>query len=172
MVEVHASLEPCVVDRLRALLDAAFAGAFSDEDWQHALGGHHALVWAEGRLVGHASVVPRRLWVGERMVQAAYVEAVAVLPGHQGRGLGTAAMRALEPVLDTSELGVLSTGQHHFYGRLGWERWRGSTWVREPGGDRRTPDEDDGIMVRRTSRTGSLDLGVALICEPRSGDDW
>ena len=46
---------------IRALLDAAFAGDFDDDDWAHALGGTHALVEADGAVVAHASVVPRVL---------------------------------------------------------------------------------------------------------------
>src|SRR4051794_21639118 len=81
---------------LRALLDAAFAGDFSDEDWAHALGGTHAFVETEGAVVAHASVVPRVLDVGTLRLRAGYVEAVAVRPDRQGTGLGTAVMRALD----------------------------------------------------------------------------
>src|SRR5919204_117419 len=78
----------------RALLDAAFEGDMSDDDWEHALGGMHALVWEDGELVGHASVVQRRILHGGRALRAGYVEAVGfrapdpddggllALPGH------------------------------------------------------------------------------------------
>ena len=79
---------------IRALLDAAFAGDFSDDDWAHSLGGTHALVETDGAVVAHASVVPRVLELGTQRVRAGYVEAVAVLPARQGKGLGTAVMRA------------------------------------------------------------------------------
>jgi hypothetical protein len=36
----------------------------SDHDWDHALGGVHALVWEDGELIGHASVIQRRLLHG------------------------------------------------------------------------------------------------------------
>ena len=39
----------------RALLDAVFGADMTDSDWEHALGGVHALVWEAGELVGHAS---------------------------------------------------------------------------------------------------------------------
>ena len=75
---------------IRALLDAAFHGDFSDDDWAHALGGTHAILEFDGTLAAHAAVVPRVLDVGTQPVRAGYVEAVAVLPssrhrpGHRG----------------------------------------------------------------------------------------
>ncbi len=36
----------------RALLDDAFDGDFDDGDWDHTLGGLHALAWDGGELVG------------------------------------------------------------------------------------------------------------------------
>jgi len=44
---------------MRGLLDDAFAGEFSDDDWAHALGGSHVIVEAHGAIVAHGSVVPR-----------------------------------------------------------------------------------------------------------------
>src|SRR5687768_2984122 len=134
---------------IRALLDAAFAGEFADEDWAHALGGTHAIVEADGGIVAHASVVPRVLDAGGRAVQAGYVEAVAVLPARQRTGLGSAVMRALAPIIARGyEIGALSTGEWHFYERLGWERWQGPTWVRHADGrQERTPDDDDSLMI-------------------------
>jgi aminoglycoside 2'-N-acetyltransferase I len=65
--------------RARALLGAAFDGGFADDDWEHALGGMHALAWEGGELVGHASLVQRRILHGGRALRAGYVEAVYVL---------------------------------------------------------------------------------------------
>ena len=158
---------------IRALLDAAFDGHFTDDDWAHALGGTHAIVEVDGVVVAHAAVVPRILDAGGRELRTGYVEAVAVLPARQRTGLGTAVMRALAPVIAGYEIGALSTGEWHFYERLGWERWRGQTWARFPEGRReRTPDDDDSLMILRTPRTPALDLSAALVCEARSGDVW
>ena len=33
----------------------------TDDDWEHALGGIHALAWEDDVLIGHASVIQRRL---------------------------------------------------------------------------------------------------------------
>ena len=175
------SVRLCPSDRLdageraaiRALLDAAFAGAFTDDDWAHALGGMHAIVEAEGALVAHASVVPRVLDVGRQRVRAGYVEAVGVLPARQGTGFGTAVMQALASIISRDyELGALSTGEWHFYERLGWERWRGPTWVRHPHGVERSPDDDDSVMILRTPASPPIDRFAPLTCEARSGDAW
>ena len=139
---------------IRQLLDEAFDGDFSDDDWAHALGGWHAVIAAEGAgaVLAHASVVERRIAVGARVFRAGYVEAVAVAPAHQRLGLGSAVMTALAEVIDARfELGVLSSGEWGFYERLGWERWRGPTYVRTTTGEQvRTEDDDDGVMVLRT----------------------
>ena len=167
-------LDPRDRTAIRALLDTAFAGDFSDQDWDNALGGTHALSETADGVIAHASVVPRALDVGGLAVRTGYVEAVAVLPARQGTGLGTAVMRALgEIVARDFALGALSTGEWHFYERLGWERWRGPTWVRYPDGRReRTPDDDESLMILRTPRTPALDLSAPLTCDARPGDVW
>jgi aminoglycoside 2'-N-acetyltransferase I len=55
---------------------------------------------------------------------------------------------------------------------LGWERWRGPTYVDTPWGRVRTADEDDGILVLRTEDTSALDPTVSLTCDWRQGDVW
>ena len=167
------ALTPALRSELRDLLEAAFEGDFSDEDWAHTFGGTHALLLGAegGALLAHASVVPRRLWIGEAEVDAGYVEAVAVRPNQQGSGLGTRIMRTLEPALDHFPLCALSTSSHAFYSRLGWRRWRGPSWVRDADGVRaRSPDEDGGIMVRAVDK--QMDLTADICCEARDGDDW
>src|SRR5258705_56916 len=84
-------------------------GGMTDHDWDHALGGVHALVWDQGELVGHASVLQRRLLHDRRSLRAGYVEGVAVRADRQGRGHGAAMMAALERVvLGAYDLGALS----------------------------------------------------------------
>jgi len=167
-------LDPRDRTAIRALLDKAFAGDFSDDDWAHALGGTHARVEVDGAVVAHASVVPRVLDVGRHPAATGYAEAVAVLPTLQGTGLGTAVMRALGEIIARDfALGALSTGEWHFYERLGWERWRGPTWVRHPHGRlERSPDDDDSLMILRTPASPPIDLFAPLTCDARSGDAW
>ena len=87
------SLSATELAALRAMIDAAFGGdrdePFDDDDWQHALGGVHVIAELDGRVVAHASVVPRILHVGGRPLRTGYVEAVGVHPSAQRRGLGT-----------------------------------------------------------------------------------
>ncbi len=158
---------------VRRLLDEAFAGDFSDDDWQHTLGGWHVVVASGGVAVSHAAVVPRVLEVDGRPFHAGYVEGVATAPGRQREGHGSLAMGELAKVLHREfELGALSTGRHEFYTRLGWERWRGPTFVRTGAEAIRTEDEDDGVMVLRFGPSAGIDLAAPISCEARPGDDW
>jgi aminoglycoside 2'-N-acetyltransferase I len=159
---------------VRALLGAAFAGAFSADDWEHCLGGWHVLVVSpEGTLLSHAAVVPRVLEIAGKPVDAGYVEGVATAPVLQGRGFGTAAMRAVGDLLAARfEMGALSTSRPGFYERLGWQRWQGPSFVRRGAQLVRTPDEDDGIMVLRHDATLPVELTDPIACHERSGDDW
>jgi aminoglycoside 2'-N-acetyltransferase I len=161
---------------LRELLWAAFpAGeeAFTEDDWQHALGGQHFVLEVDGRIVSHASVVERELHVAQRPLRTGYVEAVATAPDHEGQGHGSAVMReATTHIREAFELGALGTGKHGFYERLGWQTWRGPTFVRAPEGPRRTPDEDGLIMVVRTPTSPPIDLHAPLSCDWRPGDVW
>ncbi|MFN7978215.1 MAG: GNAT family N-acetyltransferase [Vicinamibacterales bacterium] len=72
----------------RALMDAAFDGDFSDDDWAHALGGWHAIIEDGDAVIAHAAVVPRTLTIGARVVRVGYVEAVAVTPASNAAGSG------------------------------------------------------------------------------------
>jgi aminoglycoside 2'-N-acetyltransferase I len=160
--------------QIRTLLLSAFGGTFAEEDWAHAhaLGGRHVIA-SEDHVVAHAAVVERTLGVGDRVWRCGYVEGVATAPGRQGEGLGSLVMRQVgELVRAEFDLGALSTDRHGFYERLGWERWRGPSFVHNGRQVIRTPDEDDGIMVLRFGATAELDLTDAIWCESRPGDDW
>lgn len=161
------------------LLDLGHAcwpdGDFTQDDVEHALGGRHFLAEADGRLVAHASVVPRLLDVDGRALRAGYLEAVATLPTHQHHGVATRLVAAADAHLSALyELGALATSRPGFYERLGWRRWSGETWVIEPGGRRvRTPDDDGGIMWLPTPATPAWVRGdEALACRWRPGDVW
>ena len=146
---------------------------FTEEDWQHAIGGVHFLMELDGRIVTHASVVERELHVDGRPVRTGYVEAVATLPSHQGRGLGTHVMSDVSSYIrDTFELGALGTGRHHFYERLGWQTWRGPSSVRTDNGSMPTPGEDGYILVLPTLTSPRLEFTAPISCEWRPGDAW
>jgi aminoglycoside 2'-N-acetyltransferase I len=177
---VTSELTAPEIEAVRRILWAAFDHpddpdeAMTEEDWQHALGGTHILVEADGQIVGHAAVVERELHVDGRPLRAGYVEAVAIEPAHQRSGLGSRLMSEIGAVIEERfELGALGTGAPEFYERLGWLRWPGPTFVRAPGGLQRTADDDGGIMVLRTPRSPSdLDLMATISCDWRAGDVW
>ena len=159
------------------MLDEAFGDdedeRFTDDDWQHAIGGVHFVLDVDGEIATHASVVERELRVDGRPLRTGYVEAVATAPGRQGAGFGTLVMRDVSAyIVDTFELGALGTGRHRFYERLGWRTWRGPSSVRAGGSQRRTPDDDGFILVLLTDTSAGLDLGAAISCDSRPGDAW
>ena len=164
------------VAEIRSLMERAFGDgeeAFAEEDWTHALGGLHLVLDLDGEVVTHAAVVERRLHLGERPVQAGYVEAVATAPGRENLGFGSLVMEAVNAhIRATFELGALGTGRHRFYERLGWVTWRGPAYVRTPDGPRRTPDDEGYILVLRTPTSPPFDLDEPIACEPRVGEDW
>ena len=168
---------PAELAALRALMDAAFAGGpdgdLTDDDWNHSLGGSHVILELHGELASHAAVVEREVRFGGRPLRAGYVEAVATTPALQGTGLGTIVMTAVgELIRQGFEIGMLGTGSHPFYERLGWRIWQGPSAVREPDGLRPTPDEDGYLMVLETPTTPALDPAAPIDCDPRSGDSW
>ena len=158
----------------RHLLDDAFAGDLTDDDWEHALGGLHALLWDGAVLVAHAALVQRRLLHGGRALRTGYVEGVAVRADARRRGHGGTVMAALEDVARRAyDVAALSTTEEGaaFYAARGWQRWRGPTWALTPAGAVRTPDDDDAVRVLPTSDV-PLDLVGELTCDPRDGDPW
>lgn len=158
---------------IRRLLDEAFAGEFSDKDWEHTLGGWHVTISDGGVVVAHAAVVERRLEVAGRPLRTGYVEGVATVPERQGEHLGSAVMAELTAFIRGEfEFGALSTDRHSFYARSGWERWQGPTFVRDGPDLVRTEDEDDGVMVLRFGPSAGVDLTAPIVCEARRGDDW
>jgi len=166
------------VARLRELMRDAFAahehGGFTDDDWQHALGGTHFLLEADGAIVCHASVVTRELHVDNVPLTTAYVEAVATDPAGQRQGLGSQVMRTVGDFIDAGDwqLAALGTGSQRFYERLGWRVWDGPSSVRMAKGNVATPEEDGYIMVRLTPRSPGIDWSASISCDWRPGDVW
>lgn len=157
---------------VRDLLDAAFARDFADSDWEHALGGMHALCRDGEEIVGHAALVQRRLLHGGRALRTGYVEAVAVAPAHRRRGIAAALMRELERLVRGAyDLGALSASRPgvELYASLGWTTWTGPTAALTPDGVRTTPD---GYRIMVLPVAATLDPVAALVCDWRDGDVW
>ena len=162
-----------LLDDVRSLLDDAFGSDFADADWQHVLGGLHALVHEGERLVAHGSVVQRRLVHGGRALRIGYVEGVAVDADRRRSGRASAVMAALEEVVGRAyDAGALSASDEGalLYTARGWQRWRGTTWALTPSGRIRTPEDDDAVFV--LPGAAALDLDGELTCDWRDGDLW
>ncbi|MEU7583020.1 GNAT family N-acetyltransferase [Streptomyces sp. NPDC041068] len=153
----------------RTLLDEAFDGDFSDKDWDHGLGGVHALVHdTAGTLLAHGSVVQRRVLHNGRSLRVGYVEAVAVRPDRQRQGIGGRVMGALERVVDGAyDLGALSAsaeGERMYLGR-GWVEWKGAVGTLGPTGVIHMPEEDPPLLWG-----ADLDPSYELLFDWRDGD--
>lgn len=158
---------------LRSMLEQAFDGDFSDDDWKHALGGVHVWLADGDRVRSHAAVVERRLVCGGEQLRVGYVEAVATAARHRHRGFGSMVVtQAGELIRERFALGALSTGSHAFYQRLGWERWRGRTFADGPHGRERTAADDGSVMILQTPRTPQLDIDAEIVCDWRAGELW
>ena len=168
-----AELTPPEATRIRALLDEAFEGRFTDALWRQALGGVHFFVKEDGVPISHASVVPRVLAVRDREINTGYVEAVGTRPRDRGKGLARSVLAAARRhIADTYELGALHSVLPTFYEHLGWERWRGPTFVRTGSGLMRTPTDDGCIHIWRVPAAAALDLDDPISCGWRPGFVW
>lgn len=168
-----ADLDLITLEATRTLLDDAFEGDFSDDDWDHTLGGIHALIWEDIELIGHASVIQRRLLHGGRALRAGYVEGVGVRADRRRHGHAGELMEAVERVIRAAyDLGALSSSAAAVgvYEARGWKRWQGKTFALTPEGIVRTADEDESVFVLPTSVP--LNLAGELVCDWRDGALW
>jgi aminoglycoside 2'-N-acetyltransferase I len=177
MIEIEtahtSSLATGTLGELRRFLEDAFEGDFDRHDWDHALGGIHAIGREQGAIVAHAAVVQRRLLHGGHAYRTGYVEAVAVRDDRRRRGYGRAVMERIDDVIARGyELGGLSAGEDgaRLYRSLGWLAWAGRTFVLRPEGIERTPDDDGSTYVLPLDT--DLDLTGDLVCDWRDGAVW
>jgi aminoglycoside 2'-N-acetyltransferase I len=153
-------------------MDAAFDGV-SDDTFENVLGGVHALVVEESELVGHGSVVQRRLLHAGQALRTGYIEGVAVREDRRRRGHGAAMMSALERMVRTAyQLGALGASIEggRLYASRGWQLWRGPSSALTPDGVRRTADKDGFIYILPVSVP--VDVTGELICDWRQGALW
>ncbi|MFG2229097.1 GNAT family N-acetyltransferase [Streptomyces sp. NPDC048723] len=174
LVRHTAELTGTELREIRALLDGAFDGDFADEDFEHALGGMHALVRdAGGDLVAHGSVVMRRVVHQGRALRTGYVEAVAVRADARRRGFGGQVMARLEQVVAGAYvLGALSAsedGAGLYLGR-GWTVWPGQVGALSPDGPLRLPEEEGSTYVWAPPGGIRLDPAGRLDFDWRDGD--
>lgn len=170
-------LEPDQLDELTRLCEAAFGEPF-DAIWERVGPGLHVTAEDGGRVVAHAMIVDRQVYLGHEMdiaLDVGYVEHVATLPEAQGQGHGAAVMGEVGRIIgDEYTLGALATGSNAFYQRLGWETWTGQTSVRMADGERvHSPAQDGHVMVLRTPRSpADLDLDAPIAVDWRPEEPW
>lgn len=156
----------------RGLLFDVFDDA-TEDDWEHCLGGMHAMLWDGDTLIAHGALIQRRLIYRGRALRTGYVEGVAVRVNHRRQGVGGSVMSELERIIKGAyELGALGSSDEGlaFYAARGWQRWQGKSYALTPTGIVRTPDDDDGIFVFPVAEP--MDLNADLICDYRQGEPW
>jgi aminoglycoside 2'-N-acetyltransferase I len=135
-------------------------------------GATHVLGRLQGSLVTHALWVTRWLQVGDApLLRTAYVEAVATDQEFRRRGLAQAVMEETVEGIQDFDIAGLSPFSVDYYGRLGWELWRGALFIRSGDSVERSP-EDEEVMIYRLPRTPELDLSASLSAEWREGELW
>ena len=161
------------------VIDAFGAGEidFTDADWEHSLGGMHALICVRGALIAHGAVVQRRMIYQDTALRCGYLEAVAVREDWRGQGLAMAVMDGLEQVLRGAyQLGALSASEagRPLYVSRGWLPWQGTTSVLAPAGLTRTPDDDRSLFVLPVGLPNEMELDTTadITCDWRDGDAW
>jgi aminoglycoside 2'-N-acetyltransferase I len=157
---------------IRSLMDAVFDGV-SDDTFDNVLGGMHALIFSGGELIGHGSVVQRRMLHGGRAMRTGYIEGVAVRADRRRQGHGARLMAPLEDIVRSAyDLGALGASPDgaRLYASRGWQRWCGPTSAMTPDGTRPTPGTDDVIYVLPVSVP--VDVSGELTCDFRPGSLW
>jgi aminoglycoside 2'-N-acetyltransferase I len=171
---VHTSdLDGETRQRVWQMVTDAFAGDFTENDWEHSLGGMHALIWRHGAIIAHAAVVQRRLLHRGSALRCGYVEGVAVREDCRGQGLVHALLDGCEQVIRGAyQLGALSSSApaRRVYTARGWLPWHGPTSVLAPTGPTRTPEDDGTVFVLPVGI--SVDTSADLMCDWRAGDVW
>jgi aminoglycoside 2'-N-acetyltransferase I len=168
-----ADLTPRQLKAIRGFLDVAYDGEFTDADWDHALGGMHAIVRDRGGVVAHGSVVPRQFDYEGRRLMAGYVEALATRADRQRRGYASCIMAELERIIRSDyDLGALGAADQaaRMYEARGWQVWGGPLHVLTPSGVVATPEEEGSVYVLAAGQ--HLDRFKPLCCDWRAGDVW
>ncbi|WP_236715644.1 GNAT family N-acetyltransferase [Mycolicibacterium phlei] len=175
---IHTSdLDNETRENARRMVMTAFGGDFTDADWEHSLGGMHAVISHRGDVIAHAAVVQRRLIYRNSPLRCGYIEAFAVREDWRGQGLARAVMDAVEQVLRGAyQLGALSATEEgrRIYVARGWLPWQGPTSVLAPEGLTRTPDDDNTLFVLPVRLPDGLELDTTdeITCDWRDGDVW
>ena len=193
--DVQLQVGPCTVEEMPALsdlLDEVFikerAGTgtlfnFAPLLYNEANVENLRVVRMQGRIVGHAGICVRPIrWRGQ-VLQAGLIGGVCARQDLRGLGIGTLAMRDVAEHMAALGLdfGVLWTGSHHFYERLGWRHAGGLSRVNVAAGEREVargmtvaPLAESGVEIAachalhaaamRNEVIRTLDETVAVTC--------
>ena len=155
------------------LMEAAFGESFEGY-WDDIGPALHFMALGTGEVLAHACVVDRELHTQGHQLRTGYVEGVAAWPHQQGRGHSTKVMQAVnEFLVENYQLGGLSTGVNGFYAKLGWETWKGRTYIRmRDDALARTAEEDGTVMILKTKSTPALNTNAPISAEWRPGELW
>jgi aminoglycoside 2'-N-acetyltransferase I len=156
---------------IRGLMDAVF-DVVSDDTFDNALGGMHALIFEGRELIGHGSVVQRRMLHAGRALRTGYIEGVAVRADRRRRGHGARLMAVLERVVRSAyQLGALGASPDgaRLYSARGWLSWRGPCSVLTPDGIR--PTRMNGLVYVLPVSV-PVDVTGELTCDFRPGAVW
>ena len=82
------SLTPALIHEMRSLLDTAFGGAFTDDDWNHVINGIHVWILGSHGPVSHGSLVERTIVCSDVELRVGFVEAVATDASWRRQGHG------------------------------------------------------------------------------------
>lgn len=156
-----------------AMLRAAFDGDFTDDDWEHCLGGMHVLVLEGDEPTAHAAVVQRRLLHRRRALRSGYIEGVAVRGDRRGQGYAATVMDAVESICAAAyDIGALGATDRAlgFYTARGWLPWRGTCSALTPEGIVSTPADAESLLV--LPGDAEIDPGGEITCDYRPGELW
>ena len=157
---------------IKNLLNDAYEGDFSEQDWQHTFGGARFVGTIDDQIVAHAAVVPRAVLINDLPMTIGYLEGVAVSAMFQGQRLGSQLLQHVSDFCKSNyEISMLSTDEFDFYGKFGWQRFKGTSGVMQDSVKNLTPEEDDGIMYLAGKSTKSIEISTAY-CDWREGDCW
>lgn len=101
---------------------------WSDKNWKPI---YTRLCKVDGKIVSAVQIVRRTIRVRGQKVSIAGIANVATHPQHRGQGYSTRLMEEAQSVIDEEDFvfGLLFTGIHDFYRRLGWHAMPDGEWI-------------------------------------------
>jgi predicted acetyltransferase len=116
--------------------------------------------------------VPRAVLINDLPMTIGYLEGVAVSSKFQGQRLGSQLLQHVSDFCRSNyEISMLSTDEFDFYGKFGWQRFKGTSGVMQDSVRSLTPEEDDGLMYLAGNSSESIEISTAY-CDWREGDCW